>query len=339
MEISDSNSTEPIGTKIFNDQMSGAILMERPNVSWDNIAGLDSAKKTLIEGVVLPLKYPDLFTGKRRPWQGILLYGPPGTGKSDLIKAAATEAANTSFFNVSSRKISSKWSDGEKLLQTLFSTAREHKHSIIFFDEVDALCGSCSEFESSRRIKTEFLIQMGGDNRNVLVVGATNTPWMLDPATRKRFEKRICIPLPEASDRSEIFKIQLGNAVHSLTDEDFTELGKRTNRFSGYDISVVVKEALMKPVKKVQTATHFRKVQGVCNKDPSLTVNDLLTPCSSEAQGAIEMCWADVPKDKLFETKVSMGDMLESLVSCKPTLAECDLRKLEEFTRDFVTLL
>ncbi|XP_071173028.1 vacuolar protein sorting-associated protein 4B-like [Mytilus edulis] len=339
MEKSDVNSTEPTGENILNDQMSDAILMERPNVSWDNVAGLDSAKKTLIEGVVLPLKYPDLFSGRKgRPWQGILLYGPPGTGKSDLTKALATETTNTSFFYVSSRKISSKWSDGEKLLQTLFTTAREHKNSIIFIDEVDALCGDCSEYESLRRVKTEFLIQMGGENKNVQVLGATNTPWMLDATTRKRFEKRICIPLPEASVRSEIFKIHLRNAVHSLAEEDFTELGKRTNGFSGYDIPVVVKEALMVPVRKLQTATHFRKVEEVCNKDPlvSDTMNHLLIPCSSEAQGAIKMSWVDVPKDRLFETNVSMGDMLESLVNYKPTVTEDDLRKLEEFTRDFV---
>ncbi|XP_063442662.1 vacuolar protein sorting-associated protein 4B-like [Mytilus trossulus] len=309
IEKSDVNSTQPTGANTFNDQMSGIILMERPNVSWDNVAGLDSAKKTLIEGVILPLKYPDLFSGRhRRPWNGILLYGPPGTGKSDLIQALATEATNTSFFYVSSRKISSKWSDGEKILQTLFTTAREHTNSIIFIDEVDALSGTCSEYESLRRIKTEFLIQMSGENRNVQVLGATHTPWMIDASIRKRFEKRINITLPEASVRTEIFKIQLGNAVHSLSEEDFTELGKRTNGFSGYDISVVVKEALMKPVRKVQTATHFRKAEEACNENPSAsdTVDDLFIPCSSKAIGAIEMSWVDVPKDKLFETNVSM---------------------------------
>ncbi|OPL33452.1 vacuolar 4b protein sorting-associated protein, partial [Mytilus galloprovincialis] len=299
----------------------GVVLMERPNVSWDNVAGLDSVKQTLREAVILPLKYPNLFTGRtRRPWAGILLYGPPGTGKSDLIKALANEAADTSFFYVSSRKISSKWSDGENLLQTLFTAAREHKNSMIFIDEVDALCGNCSEYESSRRIKTEFLVQMGGENRNV--------------------QKRICVPLPEAEVRSEIFKIQLGKAVHSLTEENFTELGKITNGFSGFDISVVVKEAMLKPVRKVQTATKFRKVEEACNKDPleSDTVNDLLIPCSSEAQGAIEMSWEDLPKNKLLETNVSMGDMLESIANYKPTVTDDDLRKVEEFKRDFVTL-
>ncbi|XP_076112567.1 vacuolar protein sorting-associated protein 4B-like [Mytilus galloprovincialis] len=319
----------------------GVVLMERPNVSWDNVAGLDSVKQTLREAVILPLKYPNLFTGRtRRPWAGILLYGPPGTGKSDLIKALANEAADTSFFYVSSRKISSKWSDGENLLQTLFTAAREHKNSMIFIDEVDALCGNCSEYESSRRIKTEFLVQMGGENRNVQVLGATSTPWMIDASIRKRFEKRICVPLPEAEVRSEIFKIQLGKAVHSLTEENFTELGKITNGFSGFDISVVVKEAMLKPVRKVQTATKFRKVEEACNKDPleSDTVNDLLIPCSSEAQGAIEMSWEDLPKNKLLETNVSMGDMLESIANYKPTVTDDDLRKVEEFKRDFVTL-
>lgn len=338
---SDSDSEEDPEKKKFSDQISGAIVMERPNVSWEDVAGLFAAKEALKEAVILPVKFPHLFTGKRRPWQGILLYGPPGTGKSYLAKAVATEADNSTFFSVSSADLVSKWlGESEKLVKTLFTTARDHKPSIIFIDEVDALCGSRSEneSESARRIKTEFLVQMQGvgvDNKGVLVLGATNIPWVLDSAIRRRFEKRIYIPLPEAPARTEMFKLHLGNTPHTISDDDFKELGKKTDGFSGADVSIVVRDALMQPVRKVQTATHFRRVRGPCRKDPDVIVDDLLTPCSPGAPGAMEMNWMDVPGEKLLEPIVSFNDMLASLANSKPTVNEADLKKLEDFTDDF----
>lgn len=94
-----------------------------------------------------------------------------------------------------------------------------------------------------------------------MVLGATNIPWVLDSAIRRRFEKRIYIPLPEEHARVTIFKIHIGNTPHSLKEEDFKELARRTEGFSGADISVLVRDALMQPVRKVQSATHFKKVR------------------------------------------------------------------------------
>jgi len=327
--------------KKFESQLSGAILCETPNIKWSDVAGLDGAKESLKEAVILPVKFPHLFTGKRKPWRGILLFGPPGTGKSYLAKAVATEANNSKFFSVSSSDLVSKWlGESEKLVKTLFSLAREHKPSIIFIDEVDALCGSRSEneSESARRIKTEFLVQMqgvGNDNENVLVLGATNIPWSLDSAIRRRFEKRIYIPLPEAPARSTMFKLHLGNTPSSLTEADLRELGSRTEGYSGADISVVVRDALMQPVRKVQTATHFRRVRGPARDNPDVIVDDLLTPCSPGAPGAIEMSWMDVASDKLLEPIVSMSDMLMAISNSKPTVNDEDLKKLQQFTDDF----
>ncbi|PVD20699.1 hypothetical protein C0Q70_18858 [Pomacea canaliculata] len=327
--------------KKFEDKLSGAIIIEKPNVSWDDVAGLNGAKEALKEAVILPVKFPHLFTGKRKPWKGILLYGPPGTGKSYLAKAVATEANNSTFFSVSSSDLVSKWlGESEKLVKTLFQLARENQPSIIFIDEVDALCSARSdnESESARRIKTEFLVQMqgvGNDNNGILVLGATNIPWTLDAAIRRRFEKRIYIPLPEAPARIEMFKLHLGSTNHSLTEQDFRDLGQKTEGYSGADISIVVRDALMQPVRKVQTATHFRQVRGPSRDDPSQIVDDLLTPCSPGAPGAIEMSWMDVPGDKLLEPIVSMSDMLMSLGTQKPTVNEDDLKKLIKFTEDF----
>mmetsp|Transcript_5398 Transcript_5398/g.13931 ORF Transcript_5398/g.13931 Transcript_5398/m.13931 type:complete len:255 (-) Transcript_5398:31-795(-) len=137
--------------------LGSAIVMDKPNVSWDDVAGLEAAKDALKEAVVLPVKFPQFFTGKRKPWSGFLLYGPPGTGKSYLAKAVATEADST-FFSVSSSDLVSKWlGESEKLVANLFNMARESAPSIIFIDEIDSLCSARGEGESeaARRIKTE----------------------------------------------------------------------------------------------------------------------------------------------------------------------------------------
>ena len=177
--------------KKMRASLTGVILTEKPDVRWEDVAGLEGAKEAIKEAVILPIKFPHFFTGKRKPWRGILLYGPPGTGKSYLAKAVATEA-NSTFFSVSSSELVSKWlGESEKLVKQLFQMARENKPAIIFIDEVDSLCGSRGEGESeaARRIKTEFLVQMNGvgnDMDGVLVLGATNIPWQLDLAIRRR---------------------------------------------------------------------------------------------------------------------------------------------------------
>ncbi|VDM83761.1 unnamed protein product [Strongylus vulgaris] len=172
-----------------------------------------------------------IFTGNRKPWRGILLFGPPGTGKS--------------------------------LVKNLFALAREQKPSIIFIDEIDSLCSSRSdnESESARRVKTEFMVQMQGvgmDNDGILVLGATNIPWILDAAIRRRFEKRIYIPLPEANARKDMFRLDVGRNNNNLTENDYKILAERTEGYSGYDINILVKDALMQPIRRVQSATHFK---------------------------------------------------------------------------------
>ncbi|XP_055844293.1 vacuolar protein sorting-associated protein 4 [Episyrphus balteatus] len=337
---SDSDGEDPEKKKL-QSKLEGAIVIEKPQVKWSDVAGLEAAKEALKEAVILPIKFPHLFTGKRIPWKGILLFGPPGTGKSYLAKAVATEANNSTFFSVSSSDLMSKWlGESEKLVKNLFELARQHKPSIIFIDEVDSMCSARSDNEndSVRRIKTEFLVQMqgvGNDTDGILVLGATNIPWVLDSAIRRRFEKRIYIPLPEDHARLVMFKIHLGNTSHVLSEDDLKVLASKTDGYSGADISIVVRDALMEPVRKVQQATHFKRVRGPSPLDKNLIVDDLLTPCSPGDQGAFEMAWMDVESDKLFEPPVTMRDMLKSLSRTKPTVNEDDLKKLQKFTEDF----
>jgi len=218
--------------------------------------------------------------------------------------------------------------------------ARRNKPSIIFIDEIDSLCSSRSdnESESARRIKTEFLVQMqgvGNDTEGILVLGATNIPWVLDAAIRRRFEKRIYIPLPETAARTNMFKANLGSTPNSLDEKDFRTLGERTEGYSGADICIVVRDALMQPVRKVQTSTHFKRVSGPSPNDPNVFMTDLLTPCSAGDKGATEMTWQDVPGEKLLEPLVTMSDMLKSLSTSKPTVNDEDMKKLDKFKNDF----
>lgn len=313
--------------------LSGAILSEKPNVRWEDVAGLEGAKEALKEAVILPVKFPHLFKGNRKPTTGILLYGPPGTGKSYLAKAVATES-NSTFFSVSSSDLVSKWmGESEKLVKQLFAMARENKPSIIFIDEVDALTGQRGdgESEASRRIKTELLVQMNGvgnDPQGVLVLGATNIPWQLDSAIRRRFEKRIYIPLPDLASRTKMFEINVGDTPCNLSKEDYRSLGQMTEGYSGSDIAVAVKDALMEPIRKIQMATHFKNV----SEDPD---KKKYTPCSPGDPLAIEMSWVDIEADELQEPDLTIKDFLKAIKTTRPTVNEEDLRKQEEFTRDF----
>lgn len=154
---------------------------------------------------------------------------------------------------------------GNRLVKQLFNMARENKPSIIFIDEVDALCGPRGEGESeaSRRIKTELLVQMDGvgrDSKGVLILGATNIPWQLDAAIRRRFQRRVHISLPDLPGRMRMFEMSVGNTPCDLKAADFKTLGVMSEGYSGSDISIAVQDALMQPVRKIQTATHYKKV-------------------------------------------------------------------------------
>ena len=268
----------------------------------------------------------------------IFTFQPPGTGKSYLAKAVATEADST-FFSVSSSDLVSKFlGESERLVKNLFEMARSNKPAIIFIDEVDSMCStrdSSSASEASNRIKTEFLVQMQGvgvDNDGILVLGATNIPWGLDAAIRRRFEKRIYIPLPDEVARKRLFELHVGSTPTNLTDYDLSVLAKRTENYSGSDISVAVREALMEPIRKVQRATHYKYTS---NTVDGVTHNDFLTPCSPGDRGAMEMNWTTVSGDKLVEPQVTRNDFEKALANARPSVNADDLKRFEDFTNDF----
>jgi vacuolar protein-sorting-associated protein 4 len=240
------------------DMISGTIVTESPNVKWKDIAGLENVKQALREAIVLPIMKPELFTGARRPWSGILLFGPPGCGKTLLAKAAATECKAT-FFSASSADLLSKWlGESEKLISSLFKVARLKAPSLIFMDEIDSVAtkrGEGSESGGERRVKTQLLSEIQGLKsthvKPLLVLGATNRPWDIDNAMLSRFEKRVHVPLPDLKARAGIFEIHTQGVNSALSDEDFIELAVRTDGYSGRDIANICREVIMLPVREL----------------------------------------------------------------------------------------
>lgn len=226
-------------------QILNEIVIRGDEVHWSDIAGLEIAKNALRETVVYPFLRPDLFMGLREPARGMLLFGPPGTGKTMLARAVATESKST-FFSISASSLTSKYlGESEKLVRALFGLAKVLAPSIVFVDEIDSLLSHRSgsgEHEATRRIKTEFLIQWSdlqraaagrdigekdkdrGDANRVLVLAATNLPWAIDEAARRRFVRRQYIPLPEPETRATQLRTLLGQQKHTLSEDDIEKL-------------------------------------------------------------------------------------------------------------------
>jgi len=298
-----------------------------PQVTWESIAGLEQAKSLLEEAVVLPLVMPEYFQGIRRPWKGVLMFGPPGTGKTLLAKAVATQC-ETAFFNVSASTMASKYrGDGEKLVRLLFEMARFYAPTTIFFDEVDALGskrGGDSEHESSRRVKAELLVQMDGvtstpakeddedpdapppQPKQVMVLAATNRPWDLDEALRRRLEKRIYIPLPEEAGRQQLFEINLGT-VKLGDDVDMQDLVARTKGYSGADVTNVCREAAMMGLRKRMAKAR---------------------------QEGLKVAQMQALKDEL-DVPVSQQDLQDAVVNVCKSVGNDDLQHFHDWMKEF----
>ena len=286
------------------EMLEREVVDTNPNVSFDDIAELNQAKKALQEAVLLPLIIPDYFKGIRRPWRGVLLYGPPGTGKTMLAKALATQG-KTTFFNVHSSSFASKWrGESEKLVRILFEMARFYAPTTIFIDEVDSLCskrGEGNEGDGSRRVKAELLVQMEGVNSNtsasaneksdedkrkiVTVMAATNRPWDLDDALRRRFEKRVYIPLPNDKGRLQLFNLNL-KKIEVDKNINYDKLVKLTDGYSGADISNVCREASFMPMRRELLANKGKKVEDLVN-DPEFRAKIRAAICMPDFEKAI----------------------------------------------------
>ena len=258
------------------------VYVETPTVHWDDIGGLEEVKQQLKEAVEWPLKYPGAF--KRmgiRPPRGILLYGPPGCGKTLLARAVATES-EANFIAIKGPEIYSKWvGESEKAIREVFRKGRMAAPSIIFFDEFDAIVPrrgmGIGDSMVTERVISQLLTEMDGlvALENVVVIGATNRPDIIDPAVLRpgRMDRIIYVPPPDEEARFQILKIHTRN-MPLAEDVDLREIAKRTEGYSGADLETVCREAAMNALRKDINAKHVTKEdfeEALKKVGPSLT--------------------------------------------------------------------
>lgn len=287
----------------FND----LVLKEKPNVSWNDIIGLEEAKKSIRESIVYPVKRPDLFP---LGWpKGILLYGPPGCGKTLLAAAVASEIDAT-FYYVDAASIISKWlGESEKNVARLFSSARKsiskNRPAIIFIDEIDSLTSIHQvEVGGETRARNQILKEMDGlseksKTEHLYVIGATNKPWDLDEPFIRRFQKRIYVPLPDKENRLALFKHYTKDLALS-DDVDFEELAILTNGYSGNDIRDICMSVQIKVVREL-----FESGAAEKGMKPRL---------------------------------INMFDFLEAIKTRRPSVSFDSIKKYEEWARRWMAL-
>ena len=256
--------------KVVRPSALREVLIEVPDIKWEEVGGLQDVKQDLIEAVEWPLKYPEGF--KRlgvKPPRGVLLYGAPGTGKTLLAKAVATES-EANFILVKGPELLSKWvGESERGVRKIFEKARQTAPTIIFFDEIDSIAprrGSSSDSHVTERVVNQLLTEMDGLEamNDVVIIAATNRPDIMDPALMRpgRFDRIILTPVPDKKARTEIFKVH--TSLMPLKGVDIEELSAKTENYVGADIEAICKEAAIIALREDMKATeikmkHFEK--------------------------------------------------------------------------------
>ena len=323
-------------------------IVQLPNVNWDDVGGLEEAKKALQENVEWPLRYPHVYDviGMEPP-KGVMVWGPPGTGKTLLAKAVANEA-NANFIAVKGPELLSKWvGESERGVRKVFRKARQMAPSILFFDEIDSMAnvrGSDSSHVSDRVIN-QILTELDGieNLRGVIVLAATSRPDLLDTALLRpgRFDTHIYTPLPGQETREKIFKVHT-KKMSLKKDVDFGDLARRTEHYSGADIAAVCREAVMdvvrKAVKRVvaaEDAIQGHIAEKVSGKE--LLMHFKGTSLESEVAALLEkktpelLMKLEISPENFME-KISMKEFKSALLKFNPSVDE-DKRKFYDKLR------
>lgn len=232
----------------FEDELDR--YLEKPKVTFKDVGGLDDIKREIDLKIIKPLEHASIYAAYgKKIGGGILLYGPPGCGKTFLARATAGEI-NAGFINVTLNDILDMWiGSSEKQLNAVFEEARDNVPCVLFFDEIDALGAKRSDLRQSagKNVINQFLAELDGveaSNEGVLVIGATNVPWHLDPAFRRpgRFDRIIFVPPPDLENRAEILRLKLVDKPKEHID--YQKLAKLTPHYSGADLEAIIDIAI-----------------------------------------------------------------------------------------------
>jgi len=233
------------------------VLVESPNLHWDDIGGLDDVKAELKEAVEWPLKYAKLFEHMNaEPPKGVLLYGPPGTGKTMLAKAVATES-ESNFISIKGPEFLSKWvGESEKAVRETFRKARQAAPCVIFMDEIDSIAptrGGDSDSHVTERVISQLLTELDGLEalHNVVVIAATNRPDIIDPALLRpgRFDRLIQVGAPDLETRKAILEVHFRRKPLA-DDVDLKDIALRTDGYTGADLAAIANEAVMAAIRE-----------------------------------------------------------------------------------------
>jgi len=270
--------------------------MEKPNITFENVGGMEEVKEEIRKAIVYPFEHPEIYQkyGKKAG-EGILFYGPPGCGKTFIAKAAAGEC-KASFLTLKVSDILGKYvGESEKNIKAAFKAAEQYAPSILFFDELDAIGGRRSDAtEHSKRLVNELLTHLdgiSGPQDGLLTLAATNEPWAIDPALRRpgRFAKLILVPNPDESAREQIFSIQMKKRRDVTSkDVDFKLLAQRTDGYSSADIAQICSEASDIPLEEALEGKPTRDIRMADFEDVLERRSSSLTPWFAMAKEQIE---------------------------------------------------
>jgi transitional endoplasmic reticulum ATPase len=245
------------------------VLVQRPNVRWEDIGGLERIKEELAEAIEWPLTHADLFTeADVKPPKGILLYGPPGTGKTMIAKAVAT-TSEANFISIKGPELISKWvGESEKGVREIFRKARQAAPCIVFFDELDAIAprrgGSEGDSHVTERVISQMLTEMDGlvDLKGVVVIGATNRPDIIDEALLRpgRFDRILEVPIPDKDSRKQILQIHTKRKPLG-SDVNMQKLVEMTEGMTGADIAAIINAAAMSAIREHVTNKEEEKLE------------------------------------------------------------------------------
>lgn len=310
------SSVQPSGKSSSHTAMidTESLIVDRTelNVSWDDIIGLDDVVKMIKVSIILPLRQASL---QSMLTPGILLYGPPGTGKTLLAKIIAKECGYA-FFNVSPSSILNMFQgESEQRINQLFATARSRAPSVLFFDEIDSI-GGTRKADHSHSILNQLLINMDGvisSSEKIIVIGASNMPWMLDDALRRRLTLNMYIPLPKNMYKLLVYCLK----KYSFECEDATKLQSFANELIGYSGSDVANLCRIANLLVSQSANRYRiRNDGFYESVPPCEQcqdDDWVNLVQSESMCihcmSYKMDVMDVPKDKLILRKMNLDDL------------------------------